>query len=195
MNTCLLNKLAEAASCQLSQYPCGVWGGKQPNQAIRDSASHSSTCRSAQTHRIPITQQATGYRGILGALQTPLLPSGSKQFWSSMAKPCRQIHSGRREGIMQHQWIWSAIPYPGLRWCWRCFRRGRDRTPEYSVQVVELTRTWETHRVKEGREGAKERKRMDGSGGGSGESIPEEALDLLLLTLCTPSSEFSFFPN
>ena len=52
----------------------------------------------------------------------------------------------------------------------------------------------ETHRVKEGGEGAKERKRMDGSGGGSGESIPEKLLDLLL-TICTPSSEFSFFPN
>lgn len=65
MNTCLLNKLAEAASSQLGQYPCGVWGGKQPSQAIRDSASHSFTCRSAQTHRTPITRQATDYRGIL----------------------------------------------------------------------------------------------------------------------------------
>ena len=51
----------------------------------------------------------------------------------------------------------------------------------------------ETHRVKKGGEGAKERKRMDGSGAGRGESIPEKPRDLLL-TLCTPS-EFSFFTN
>ena len=52
----------------------------------------------------------------------------------------------------------------------------------------------ETHRVEKGGEGAKERKKMDGSGAGRGESIPEKPLDLLLLTLYTPS-EFSCFTN